>query len=338
MSNPGEPWIIENGWPSGQERTLMSSLTPKEGGIYQPPKSPSGSTPVWIPVVLVVAIIALAAVGYGQYSSNAALKARIDILEDKLQDNAARVTTLQKADTSLASDIEVVTKKVGVTDQELASARKFAEKVRQDAEAAKAQLASELEKKANSAEVAKVGQDVVAAREEAKAKAEEVQKTADAKIGAVSGDVKAVDARVDATNRDLAESKRALVDVKNTLSDQIAKNSSELASLRLKGERDFFEFDLKKAKKDEMQRVGDIRLALKDVDTKKQKYNIVIQVDDNKLEKRDKLINEPVQFLVGRDKLRYEVVVNKVEKDRVVGYLSTPKDKALSAERPATRE
>jgi hypothetical protein len=44
-----------------------------------------------------------------------------------------------------------------------------------------------------------------------------------------------------------------------------------------------------------------------------------------------------VQFLVGRDKLRYEVVVNFVDKDRVRGYVSAPKDKVLSAERPAFR-
>ena len=84
-----------------------------------------------------------------------------------------------------------------------------------------------------------------------------------------------------------------------------------------------------------MQRVGDIRLELRETDTKKQKYAIVIQVDDSKLEKKDKLVNEPIQFLVGHDKLRYEIVVNNVDKDRISGYLSTPKDKVLSAERPA---
>jgi hypothetical protein len=122
------------------------------------------------------------------------------------------------------------------------------------------------------------------------------------------------------------------------LKDAIAKNSGELAALRLKGERNFLEFDLKKGKKNEMQRVGDIRLELRETDTKKQRYNIVIQVDDNKLEKKDRLANEPVQFLVGKDKQRYEIVVNAVDKDRVRGYLSTPKDKVLSAERPELRD
>jgi chromosome segregation ATPase len=306
----------------------MSSLTPKEGGSFQPPRPVAAQIPTWIPVVLTVAIIAIALVAYAQYS-----------LEGKLEQNATQLSTkvenLQKADTSLASDIEVVTRKVGVTGQELASARKFAEKVRQDAEDAKAQLASEIEKKANASEVAA---NVAAAREEAAAKVADVQKTSDAKIGTVSNDVKTVASNLEATNKDLAESKRALVDVKTTLSTEIARTASDLASLRLKGERNFVEFDLKKGKKNEMQRVGDIRVELRDTDVKKQKYFVIVQVDDTKIEKKDKLANEPLQFLVGRDKLRYEIVVNSVEKDRIVGYLSTPKDKALSAERPVTRD
>ena len=51
--------------------------------------------------------------------------------------------------------------------------------------------------------------------------------------------------------------------------------------------------------------------------------------------RRDRTINEPVQFLVGRNRVRYEVVINWVQKDRAGGYLSIPKDKNLSAEHAA---
>jgi len=317
----------------------MSSLTPKEGGNYQPPKPVVGKTPTWIPVALAVAIIAIGVVAYGQYSGKAELEERIASLESQIQANstksAVEFQNLQKSGTSLASDLQVVTKKIGVTTQELAVARKYAEKIRVDSEQAKEQLANELATKASSSDVAA---NVAAAREEAAAKAAEVQKSADTKISGVSGEVKAVASNLEKTDRNLEESRRALVDVKNTLSDQIARNASELANLRLKGERNFTEFEIKKAKKNEMQRVGDIRLELRDTDAKKQKYAVIIQVDDSKLEKKDKLANEPIQFLVGRDKLRYEIVVNNVGKDTISGYLSTPKDKALSAERPATRD
>src|SRR5689334_23115789 len=110
----------------------MSSLTPKEGGNYQPPKPVEGKTPVWIPIALAVALVAIAVVAYGQYSGKAALEERIAALESRLQENSAKnaaaFQNLQKSGTSLASDIEVVTRKVGVTNQELASARKYAEK------------------------------------------------------------------------------------------------------------------------------------------------------------------------------------------------------------------
>jgi hypothetical protein len=86
-----------------------------------------------------------------------------------------------------------------------------------------------------------------------------------------------------------------------------------------------------------MTRVADIQLQLRKTDPKRSKYDVLIQVDDSKLEKRDRTANEPVQFLVGRDKLRYEIVVNFIDKDRIRGYLSAPKDKVLAAERPQFR-
>jgi chromosome segregation ATPase len=290
--------------------------------------------PLWIPIALVVLVLGLAGVAYTQYDAKSSLQQRVADLETKLQDN---VQKLQAANTAMASDIDVVTKKVGVTDKELTSARALAEKLRKDHEEAlkkQEQIAHDLAAKADSAEVAA---NLNAARAETATKVAEVQKESDTKITSVSGEVKTVATNLEATRADLAASRRDLVDVKTVLSDQIAKNASELATLRQKGEKDFFEFTLKKGKKNEMTRVGDIRLELREADTKKQRYGIVIQVDDSKLEKKDKLINEPVQFLVGSDQLRYEIVVNKVEKDTIRGYLSTPKNKVLAAERPVLR-
>jgi len=182
-----------------------------------------------------------------------------------------------------------------------------------------------------------VAANVAAVRQEASTKVAEVQQNAESKIGTVSGEVKTVAANLDATRRDLADSRREITDVKTSLSAQIARNAGELSELRRKGERDYFEFDLPKPKKNEMTRVADIQLQLRKTDPKKAKYDVLIQVDDSKLEKKDRTANEPVQFLVGRDKLRYEIVVNFVDKDRVRGYLSAPKDKALAAERPQFR-
>lgn len=312
---------------------MSFSLKPKEGGATSTPPPPRQSNTILI-VGIVLCLLLIAGVGYSSYSARTALEQRISVLEQGLDDQGKAVKAVKTDATDIASDVDVVTKRLGVTTQELDASRKFAERLRADQEKAKEQLASATSELANKANTT----DVAAVRQEATTKLAEVQQTADAKIENVSGEVKTVAANLDATRADLADSRRDITDVRTSLSQAIARNSSELSDLRKKGERDFFEFDVKKPKKNtEMARVGDILLQLRKTDTKKAKYDVVIQVDDSKLEKKDRTANEPVQFLVGRDKLRYELVVNFVDKDRIRGYLSTPKDKALAAERPAFR-
>ena len=306
----------------------MFSLKPKEGGS-QPPVSPQRQL-TWIPVVLVIAVLAIAGVAYSQYSTRVALETRIATLESQLDQ---KVSEINQNATVLASDIDLVTNKLGVTDKELDASRKYAEQLRLKQEQADAELANQLATKASATDVAA---NVAAVREEAVSKVAEAQREADTKIGSVSGEVKTVATNLEATRQDLAESRREITDVRTTLTQQIARNANELNALRLKGERDFFEFDIRKGKKDVMQRVADIQMELRKTDVGKKKYDIVIQVDDSKLEKKERTANEPVQFLVGRDKLRYEIVVNFVDKDRIRGYVSAPKDKVLSAEGPPT--
>jgi chromosome segregation ATPase len=311
----------------------MFSLKPKEGGSANPPAPPRQTNQGnWMKVAIAVCVALIAGVGYSSYTTRLALEERITTLEAELHSKLNdEVTAVRNEAAEMASDLDVVTNRLGVTAKELSSARQFAERLREEQEAAKLALESELATKALST-------DVAAVRAETTARVAEVAQDANSKFGNVSGEVKTVAANLDATRRDLAESRREIVDVRTSLSQQIARNASELEQLRAKGDRDFFEFDIRKGKKDVMQRVADIQLELRKTDQKKQRYDVIIAVDDSKLEKKERTANEPVQFLVGRDKLRYEIVVNFVDRDRIRGYLSTPKDKVLAAERPAFRE
>jgi len=92
------------------------------------------------------------------------------------------------------------------------------------------------------------------------------------------------------------------------------------------GERNYFEFKIGRTK--DQQRVGDVTLLLKKTDPKKNKYTVEVMADDKLTEKRDKNINEPVQFYTSKAKQPYELVVNQVQKDQIVGYLATPKEQA----------
>ena len=151
--------------------------------------------------------------------------------------------------------------------------------------------------------------------------------TAQAKIAEVGGEVGSVKTEVASTKSELEKTIAELKSVKGDLGEQsglIATNGRELEALKRLGQRNYFEFKLGKTK--QPQRVGDISVQLKKADTKRNRYTVDVYADDKKTEKKDKTINEPVQFYTSKARQPYEFVVNTVGKDLIVGYLSTPKE------------
>jgi chromosome segregation ATPase len=158
----------------------------------------------------------------------------------------------------------------------------------------------------------------------------QVKETASAtssKLGEVSTEVGSVKTEVAATKGEL---EKTIADLKRVTGDLgvqsglIATNGKEISALRALGDRNIYEFNLGRTKAP--QKIGDIAMQLKRTDPKKNKYTIDLVADDKKVEKKDKGINEPVQFMVAKAPGRpYEIVVNEVKKDVIVGYLSTPK-------------
>ena len=151
----------------------------------------------------------------------------------------------------------------------------------------------------------------------------------------LTGEVRGVRKDLDSTRSDLDATRADLANSKKDLGTLIARNSTELAELRRKGERDYVEFDIRKGK--QFRRVGDVLVQLRNTDVKRQKYEVAINADDSSIVKKDRTANEPVTFLVGRDRARYEFVVNYVDKDRIRGYISAPKDRLSAGEMPTLR-
>jgi len=157
--------------------------------------------------------------------------------------------------------------------------------------------------------------------------------TANTKIADVSTDVGAVKTNLASTNAELQKTIADLKSAKGDLGVQsglIATNGNELAALRRLGERNYFEFRIAKPKKKEFARIGtsDVQIQLKKTDIKKNTYTIDVMADDKVTPKTDKGINEPLQFYTSKAKQPCELVVNQVQKDMIVGYLSTPKEQA----------
>ena len=145
-----------------------------------------------------------------------------------------------------------------------------------------------------------------------------------ARVEGVNTDVAGVKTDLSSTKQDLSQTKSNLMKVTGDLSGTntlVATNGKEIEELRRKGERNIVEFSLKKQKN--LQKVGDISLRLASADLKKNKFTLIVLADDKTVEKKDRNVNEPLQFYVSKS--LYEVVVNTVGKDQISGYLSTPK-------------
>lgn len=287
----------------------------RPAGVTPAPTVPTSSVPSsglnkFSLAIGIVSLLLLALIAFDLNTTKSALKKSNDqlaSLEKTVESNDKRLL-------NLTADFGVVNERLGITQRELDAARAQAAQIQRDQQKATQEVQAQLSKKAEAAQV------------------KQLKEETSSQIGAVSGEVSNVKSDVEKTKKDLESARRELLDVRDTLSSQIAHNSSELGDLRRRGERNYIEFELDK--KQGFKKVGDISLRLTKVDQKKKKYTLVVSVDDNTLEKRDKTADEPVQFLVGKSRLRYEIVIYQVGKNTVTGYLSVPKDAKLSSENP----
>jgi chromosome segregation ATPase len=171
------------------------------------------------------------------------------------------------------------------------------------------------------------------ANEAAAQKLESAQQQTAQQVSAVSTEVSGVKTAVGGvktdlgkTQNDLAAAIAQLTSMRGDLSDHsslIARNHDELEVLKHKGDRNIYEFTLAKGQK---KPVGTVSLELKKADQKKSRFTVMVYSDDKQYEKKDRNLNEPLQFYSGKEPMLFEIVVNSVSgKNAVTGYLSTPK-------------
>lgn len=268
-------------------------------------------TPRWIAVLFGVLFVALAAMGFFGYTSQARLSKQLSDAEEQNKSLAAQLAQANSSLADLKGHVEVTEQKVGMTQSELAQARSRAEAIRKEQVASAQKFNTQLT---------------------------EVQKNSEEKIGAVATDLGGTKKDLETTRNDLETTKGQLERMRGdegVMSGLIARNHDDLEDLKRKGDRNYYEFTVPKSKN--AQRVGPVQLTLSKTDPKKSKYTMTVFVDDRTIEKKDKTAGEPVQFYTkgGRGSAPYEVVVFDVAKNQITGYLSTPKDSASTAA-PAT--
>jgi len=173
----------------------------------------------------------------------------------------------------------------------------------------------------------------VKAQNEQTARLQAQQAIAAKQIGAVATDVSTVKTDVTGAKASIADTQQDLNTTKaqlqrtmgdaGVMSGLIARTHDELEQLKHRGDRTYYEFTLQKGAKPML--LSTIKLQAKKVDNKRSKYTMVVSADDRNIEKKDKSLDEPVQFYTGKDPVLFEIVVNNISKNQISGYLSTPK-------------
>jgi len=283
-----------------------------------PPPAPSSGGFGWQVIVLFVAVLALIGGGVFMYLQLGELRGELAQTRDEL---AQQITSLHETS---AVSTQTNKRTVDSLKEEVQAARQAANAAAGQAKVDATKHADELAAKLQAAQaeqakqVAAVSTDLTSVKTETAAN--------NSKIGEVSTEVGTVKSDLTSTKSEL---EKTIADLKRTNGDLgiqsglIATNGKELAALKQLGERNYTEFKL--AKEKTPRKIGDLQLRLTSADPKKNRYTVEVIADDKKVEKKDRTVNEPVQFMLSKATQPYELVVNEVRKDMISGYVSAPK-------------
>ncbi len=255
-------------------------------------------------LLAVVGVALVAALGglIWSYTLSGKLTTQQTEIADAKQQNVKMAAQLRETDAKLQVAREELGKQMGLTQAQM-DARADAIVHREEAAEAYAQRLESAQKQ-TAQQVSSVSNEV----------------------STVKSDVGGVRTDLTQTKNDLAGAVATLTSMRGDLSDHsslIARNHDELEILKHKGDRNYYEFTLTKGQK---KPVGTVSMELKKTDQKKSKFTVVIYADDHSYEKKDRNVNEPMQFYSGKTQMLFEVVVNTIgAKNQVSGYLSTPK-------------
>src|SRR5438552_9228674 len=259
-------------------------------------------SPSWhLPAIIVLGLIAVGGLWFGwnasskldatQQSVTAQLKTAEQTMQQDVSSLKDRLAQDEKANADLQGDLNVVTKKLKITQGQLKVAREETTKLND----ATTQKLTALDSSVHTELATK----------------------------ATSDDVKTVDTKVGGVATDLASTKEDLKMARSEMGTLIARNHDEIDQLRRLGERDYVEFTI--AGKNKPQKVGNLTVELKGVNEKRGQYSVAMTAEDRRLEKKNRPMNEPVFFYLSGTKIPEELVINKIGKDTISGYVSIPK-------------
>jgi uncharacterized coiled-coil protein SlyX len=258
-------------------------------------------TPRWVWIALIVlAAVSVLGAGVGWNATIEAKRAeqalasqtgQNKLVGQDLQALNQRLTQTEEVNAQLQNELVAVTDKMKMTQGEVTTARRQNGQIRDDyskkLSSVQSEFADKLAGKANVDDVKYLG-----------------------------GDINGV-------KSDLASTRSSLDMTRTEFGTLIARNHDEIDELRRVGERNYVEFTL--TGKGNRSKVGDFIVELRSTNVKKNQFTVALYVDDLRLEKKNRALDEPIYFYTRGTRVPLELVVNQIGKDKIGGYMSVPR-------------
>jgi type II secretory pathway pseudopilin PulG len=265
-------------------------------------------SPAWtLPAIVVLGLIAIGGLAVGWSASSKldgtqqVVAAQLKTAEQTMQQDMAslkdRLAQDEKANADLQGDLKVVTGKLKITQGQLKKARDEAAKL-------------------NNATTEKLTALDTSVHSELATKA-------------TNDDVKTVDTKVVGVKTDLDATREDLKMARSEMGTLIARNHDEIDQLRRLGERDYVEFTI--VGRNKPQKVGNVTVELKGINEKHSQFSAAVTIEDRRFDKKNRAMNEPIFFYLSGTHIPEEIVINKIGKNTISGYLSIPKANSQTA-------
>ncbi|PYX96921.1 MAG: hypothetical protein DMG63_15875 [Acidobacteria bacterium] len=121
----------------------------------------------------------------------------------------------------------------------------------------------------------------------------------------------------------LDSTRQELSSARTELQGSIARTHDDLVVLQRKGERNYYEFDIDKSK--QFSHTGPVGISLRKANIKHQYADLELMLDDLKMSKKHLNLYEPAMFYPGDEERPLELVIQRISKDHIHGYISAPK-------------
>lgn len=279
--------------PPPQQPAYRQPASPQYVYVPNPPSPPKSSLKWLLVVALAVAVVALILA----LMQRAKFSAQLLKQSDQIRSLTHRANSGDERYAQLSAKFEVTAERLGLTQKELGRARQLAVNIEKQQQQSVRELNSAIAQKASSTQVSQLAS------------------ASSQKFGQLSGSIAG-------TQKDLDATKEALTGAKGELSGAIARTHGELVALAHRTDRDYFEFQVRKGAR---QRIGSLQVQLLKTSTKHNNFTVNLFFDDKVSQRKDEAIDEPVFFYMEGAPSALELVVNKLGKNVIAGYVSAPK-------------